>query len=81
MTLCDSTKVTASMAPTLGNKRRRGAAQPPIISSSAVLRGTTEDHLSELMMAHSALGQPDEIQIVGPTSADEAMILSLKNST
>ena len=79
MTLCDSTKVTASLlVVSSACKRRRGTAEPPIPSS--IIRGTvTEDHLSELM-AHSAQGQPDDNSIVGPVSADDAMILALKNA-
>ena len=52
MTLCDSTKVTASLsvAPTLAaGKRKRGAAPPPV--SSSFIRGTTEDQLSESLIA------------------------------
>ena len=71
MTLFDSsTLVTASfpsVAPTLAGMRRRRRGTAPL--------------LSESMMTNSALGQPDEIQIVGPSSADDAMILALKNST
>ena len=74
MTLgCESTKLTAY---SLAEKRRRVM---PSNTSTSVLRGTgTEDHMSQ-PMANSALGQPDETQLVGPSSVDETMIHALKN--
>ena len=89
MTLCDSTKVTSSLAapPNFRSKRACHAmAQPNHLSSAAAAppagADITDCPLSE-MPAEAALGHPEESSscLFGPGSSDEKLIRALKSYT